>query len=437
MMDYRERINLLMKLRDVVRANEKNIYQALKADLGKPEFEAYESEIGLILSELNYTIKYLSSWMKFKTVPTPYFYMPAASMIYREPFGKVLIISPWNFPFQLTMIPLINAWAAGNDVTIKPSEIAGNSAKLIYDMLTENFHTSRVRVMLGGPEAAMDLLDKKFDFIFFTGSERGGRIVMEKAAKHLTPVSLQLGGKTSCLVDDSCNLRETAKKIVHGKFMNCGQSSLAPEFVLVSEAKKDRFLKYVEYYIMKFYGEDPLKSPDYGRIINLENFYRLLDLIEHQEILIGGDFDTFEIKISPTVVAEHSLCSDMMKTEVFGPILPIVTYRTWEEAVDRLMRFQKPPALYLFTRDKNHEEYIKNHFTAGSICINDTIVQTMSPFLPMGGVGSSGMGKYHGKAGFELFSNIKSVMKRNSTIDNRVTDPPYHDKLHWLKRLLK
>lgn len=219
--------------------------------------------------------------------------------------------------------------------------------------------------------------------------------------------------------------------------MNCGQSSLAPEFVLVSEAKKDRFLKYVEYYIMKFYGEDPLKSPDYGRIINLENFYRLLDLIEHQEILIGGDFDTFEIKISPTVVAEHSLCSDMMKTEVFGPILPIVTYRTWEEAVDRLMRFQKPPALYLFTRDKNHEEYIKNHFTAGSICINDTIVQTMSPFLPMGGVGSSGMGKYHGKAGFDLFSNIKSVMKRNSTIDNRVTDPPYHDKLHWLKRLLK
>jgi len=437
MMDYRERINLLMKLRDVVRANEKNIYRALKEDMGKPEFEAYETEIGLVMEELNYTIKYLSSWMKYKTVPTPYFHMPASSMVYREPYGKVLIISSWNDPFQLTLIPLINAWAAGNQVTLKPSEVTGNSAKLIHDMLTENFHTSRVRVMLGGPEVTMDLLDKKFDFIFFTGSMSTGRIVMAKAAEQMTPVSLQFGGKTPCLVDDTCNLKAAARKIVRGKFLNCGQSSLAPEFVLIDEARKDKFLTYVKYYIKKFYGENPLESPDYGRIVNLEHFFRLLDLIEHQEIIIGGDFDTYQIKISPTVVMENSLCSDMMKTEIFGPILPILTYRTWEEAVDRIMRFQHAPAMYLFTKDKNHEEYIKNHYSAGSICINDVLMQAMTPYLPMGGVGSSGMGKYHGKAGFDLFSNVKSVMKRRNRAENRILYPPYLDHIKWLKKILK
>lgn len=436
-MDYRERINLLMKLRDVVRANEKNIYKALQDDLGKPEFEAYESEVGLIITELNYTIKYLSSWMKYKTVPTPYFHMPASSMVYREPYGKVLIISPWNYPFQLTLIPLINAWAAGNKVTLKPSEITGNSAKLIHNMLTENFHTSRVRVMLGGPEVTMGLLDKKFDFIFFTGSMRVGKIVMEKAAEQMTPVSLQLGGKPPCLVDNTCSLKAAARKIVRGKFMNCGQSSLAPEFVLIDEAIKDKFITYLDYYITKFYGKDPLNSPDYGRIVNLEQFFRLLDLIEHQEIIIGGDFDTYQIKISPTVVTENSLCSDMMKTEIFGPILPIITYRTWDEAVDRIMRFQHPPAMYLFTKDKNHEEFIKNHYSAGSICVNDVLMQAMTPYLPMGGVGSSGMGKYHGKAGFDLFSNVKSVMKRKSHSENKIIYPPYRDKLKWLKKLLK
>lgn len=437
MMDYRERINLLMKLRDVIKAEEKRIYQALYDDLGKCEFEAYESEVGLILQELNYTMKYLSSWMKYKTVPTPFAYMPASSMVYREPFGRVLIIAPWNYPFQLTLIPLINAWAAGNQVTLKPSEIAGNSAKVIYEMLTKNFHTSRVRVMLGGPEVTMDLLDKKFDFIFFTGSKRVGKIVMQKAADQLTPVSLQMGGKTPCIVDETCNLKIAAKRIVRGKFLNCGQSSTAPEFVLVSEEKKEDFIRYLDYYIHKFYGKEPLKSPDYGRIINLENFFRLMDLIEHQEILLGGDFDTQTIQIEPTVVDENSMCSEMMKTEIFGPILPIMTFKTWEEAVDRVMRFQNAPALYLFTKDKKREEEMKNHCLVGSMCINDTQMQLTTPFLPMGGVGSSGIGKYHGKAGFDTFSNIKSVMRRGNQGGYTIQYPPFAKKMKMLKKILK
>lgn len=437
MLDYRERINLLMKLRDVVKAEEKRIYQALYDDLGKCEFEAYESEVGLILQELNYTMKYLSSWMKYKTVPTPFSYMPASSMIYREPLGRVLIIAPWNYPFQLTLIPLINAWAAGNKVTLKPSEIAGNSAKVLYEILTENFHTSRVRVMLGGPDVTNNLLNKKFDFIFYTGSQSEGKFVMQKAAEQMTPVSLQMGGKTPCIVDDTCHLKTAAKRIVRGKFLNCGQSSTAPEFVLVSENKKEELIQYLDYYIHKFYGSEPLKSPDYGRIINLENFFRLLDLIEHQEILIGGDFDTQTIQIEPTVVYENSMCSEMMKTEIFGPILPIMSYKTWKEAVDRVLRFQHTPALYLFTKNKKHEEEIKKKCLVGSICINDIQMQVTTPYLPMGGVGGSGIGKYHGKAGFDTFSNIKSVMKRGSQSGTNVPYPPFAGKLRMLKRILK
>lgn len=437
MLDYRERINLLMKLRDVVKGYEQEIYRALAMDLGKSEFEAYESEIGLILTELNYTIKYLASWMKFKTVPTPFSHMPATSMVYREPYGKVLIISPWNYPFQLTLIPLIGAWAAGNEVTIKPSELSAYSEKVIYKMLTENFHTSRVRVMTGGLEVTMDLLDKKFDFIFFTGSTRVGHIVMKKASEQMTPVCLQLGGKSPCIVDKTCNLRLAAKRIVRGKFINCGQSSTAPEFVLIDETVKEKFVSYVDKYIHEFYGESPLKSKDYGKIINHVHFYRLMDLIEQQEIIIGGQFDIQTLQIAPTVVYEHSLCSEMMKTEIFGPILPIITYKTWEEAMDKIERFHHSPALYLFTRDKNHEEYVKNYCIAGSMCINDTMFQATTPYLPLGGVGNSGMGKYHGKAGFDTFSNIKSVMKRSNHGDHHVVYPPHAKKMHLLKRILK
>lgn len=436
-LDYRERINLLMKLRDVIKGYEKEIYRALEADLGKSAFEAYESEIGLILMELNYTIKYLSSWMKFKTVPTPLSHMPATSMVYREPYGRVLILSPWNYPFHLTLIPLIHAWAAGNQVTIKPSEIAEHSQKVIYEMLTENFHTSRVRVMTGGPKVTMNLLDKKFDFIFFTGSKRVGRIIMEKAASQMTPVCLQMGGKTPCIVDKTCNLRSAAKRIVRGKFLNCGQSSTAPEFVLIDESVKDAFIQYVRRYIRQFYGKEPLKSPDYGKIINHIHFYRLMDLIEHQEIIIGGEFDTMTLQIAPTVVYEHSLCSEMMKTEIFGPILPLITYQTWEEAIDKIDRFHHSPALYLFTKDKEHEEYVKNHCFAGSICINDTMLQAATTYLPFGGVGSSGTGKYHGKAGFDTFSNIKSVMRRSSAGGSSVMYPPFTDKMQLLKKILK
>jgi aldehyde dehydrogenase (NAD+) len=291
--------------------------------------------------------------------------------------------------------------------------------------------------MLGGPEVTMDLLNKKFDFIFFTGSTRVGKIVMGKAAEQMTPVSLQLGGKSPCIVDDTCNLKNAAMRIVRGKFLNCGQSSLAPELVLVDEKVCDRFLFFLKKYITEFYGKEPIKSKDYGRIINMEHFFRLLDLIEQQELVIGGEYDTVNMKIEPTVVIEQSLCSDMMKTEIFGPILPILPYRTWEEAVDKVMRFHHAPAAYLFTKDKSREDFINEHMIAGSVCINDVMLQASTPYLPMGGVGNSGTGKYHGKAGFDLFSNIKSVMKRGNQGGSRIIFPPYRDKLKLLKRIMK
>ncbi len=437
-MDYRERVSLLIKLRDVVKEYEKEMMDALYEDLGKPPFECYSTEIGLIYNEINYTLKYLKSWMLEKTLPTPLFHMPAVSTVTREPYGRVLIITPWTFPFQLSLIPLINAWAAGNVVTIKPSEVSSHCEQVIKKMLTENFHTSRVRVFTGGPEATMDLLDKKFDFIFYCGSTRVGRIVLEKAAQQMTPVCLQMGGKTPAIVDENCNLEVAAKRIVYGKFINCGQNSLAPEYVLVPKKKKKEFIRYIDHYIKEFYGENPVNSPDYGKIINLFHFFRLLDLIEHQTIILGGEFDTVNLKISPTVVEEDSFCSEMMKDEIFGPILPIITYEGFDEAIEVIERFPSPPACYLFTRERSHEDYIKNNYRCGSVCINDIMIQGTTPFIPVGGVGNSGIGRYHGKAGYDTFSNIKGIMKKRSVTEVKLKFPPYDkNKMPLLRRLMR
>ncbi len=437
-MDYRERVSLLIKLRDVVKENEKEIYKALEHDLGKPAYESYYTEIGLIYNEINYTLKFLKSWMQEKTLPTPFFHMPAVSTVVREPYGRVLIISPWNFPFQLSLIPLVNAWAAGNVVTIKPSEVSGHCEKVLYRMITENFHTSRVRVITGGPEITMDLLAKKFDFIFFNGSRRVGKIVYEKASELMTPVCLQMGGKTPAIVDENCNLEEAAKRIVHGKFVNCGQNALAPEYVLVPKKLKKKFVKLLDQYIEEFYGENPVESENYGSIINLQHFFRLLDLIEHQTIILGGEFDTMKVKISPTVVEEDSFCSEMMKDEIFGPILPILTYEGFDEAVEVIERFPTPPACYIFTKNRLHEEFIKNNYRCGSVCVNDIMLQGMTSHLPLGGVGSSGMGRYHGKAGYDTFSNIKSIVKKRNIANSSLRYPPYDkNKMPLLKRIMK
>ncbi len=436
-MDYRERVQLLRRLRDVIKENEKKIYEALYADLGKTKFEVYESELGPIFVELNYTIKYLSSWMKRKTVPTPYSHMPATSMVYREPYGKVLIISPWNAPFKMSILPLMHALAAGNQVILKPSEVCENSAKIIEEMLSKHFHTSIIRVLLGKKEVTMELLEQKFDFIFFTGSTRVGKIVMRKAAKQMIPVSLQLGGKSVCVIDRECNLKLASRRVIRGKFTNCGQSVLAPELVLLPETRIEEFISLLRQDIEKFYGKSPLESEDYGKIINLRQFYRLLDLLENQEILIGGDYDLERLKIEPTVVRETSFCSNLMKEEIFGPILPLISYRDWNEAMEYLSRFENPPAAYLFTKNKTREEFFCENVLAGSICINDVGMQGSTPYLPMGGVGSSGIGKYHGKAGFDLFSNIKSVMRKNSYTETRLFYPPFRGKLKWVKKVFK
>ena len=436
-MDYRERNNLLMKLRDVIKANEKKIYEALKKDLGKAKFEAYETEIGPILMELNYTMKYLTSWMQFKTVPTPFFHMPATSTVYRQPHGRVLILAPWNEPFVLSLIPLIHAWAAGNEVTLYPSGFAKESQKLLYEMLMNQFPISRIRVVTGGECEKEKLLEKEFDFMFCIGSRKEGQMVLEAAAKQMIPTAIQIYGKNPCIIDRECHLKYAARQIVWGKFLNCGQNVMAPDFVLIEESQKQEFLSYVERYIKKFYGEEPLKSVDYGKLVSQEHMYHLLDLMEHQEILLGGEVDISNNKISPTVVLETSLCSEMMKESILGPILPIMTYDGWEDGVEKLSRFPDTSAVYAFTKNKKHEEWLKEQCITGSLCINDVLVQGSSPYLPIGGVGAAGMGRFHGKAGFDTFSIIKSVMKRNPQGDSRIKHPPFAGKLKMLKRILK
>ncbi len=437
------RKNALKKLRMAIIKNENQIAEALKKDLNKSGFESYMTEIGIVLDEIKTFINHLSKWAAARYVKTPLAQFYGRSFILPEPYGVVLIMSPWNYPFQLSIAPLIGAIAAGNCVILKPSAYAPNVSQVMADLLTECFPSKYVTVIQGGRKENTELLDQKFDYIFFTGGVEVGKLVMEKAAKYLTPISLELGGKSPCIVDKSANLDLAAKRIAFGKFINSGQTCVAPDYLYVQEDIKEKLVKYLKKYIKEFFGENPLDNPDYPKIINEKHYNRIIGLIEGENILTGGYgiiySDTTDrvgkvYQIAPTILDGINPESKIMQEEIFGPVLPIMTFRNIKEVTGYVNSKPKPLALYLFTTDKKAEQYILKNVPFGGGCINDTIIHLATPYMGFGGVGESGMGSYHGKYSFETFSHMKSIIKKANWIDLPMRYHPYTKKNEKLIR---
>lgn len=423
--DLKFRIQNLKLLRSIIIKYEKEIQEALRLDLGKSETEAYMTEIGIVLDEIKYNIKHLAKWAKKKYVSTPLSQFPARSYRIPEPRGLVLIISPWNYPFLLSIQPLIGAIAAGNCVIIKPSEYSVNTSKLLKKILTEIYNEAYVSVVLGEKEVAQELLKEKFDYIFYTGSTKIGKIVMEAAAKDLTPVTLELGGKSPCIVDEKCNVELAAKRIAYGKILNSGQTCVAPDYVFVHQNIKEEFLNYLIKYIKNFLGENALNNSDYPKIINEMQFNRIISLIDKEHVIYGGGYNRNILKIEPTILTIKDMTSKVMQEEIFGPILPIIGYNNLDYIINYININPKPLALYLFTNNKKIEKRILKEVSYGGGCINDTIIHLANKKLGFGGIGNSGIGEYHGKFSFDTFSHYKSIIKKSNHIDLPVRYHPY------------
>ena len=434
--DYDFRVDQLNKLSQLIKEHQDSILKAVYDDLHKPAIEVFGSEILILLSEIKYVLKHLKSWMKPKKVGTPINLFPSSSFIYSEPLGLVLIVAPWNYPFALTIHPLIGAIAAGNCAILKPSEHTPHTSSAIAKIINTNFNPDFITAIEGGIEVNQELLAEKFDHIFFTGGTAIGKIVMEAAAKHLTPVTLELGGKSPCIVDADCNLETTAKRIIWGKFYNAGQTCVAPDYLLVQKSIKPALMQKLVECIKTFFGDDPQQSPDFARIVNHRQFDRLVTLLDQGKILIGGQSDRSDRFIAPTLIDQVSANSKVMSEEVFGPILPILEYDQISEAIAFVNSQPKPLALYLFSNDKRKQEKILSEVSFGGGCFNDTIMHLGNPELPFGGVGSSGMGSYHGKASFDIFSHRKSVLKNSFHFDLKWRYPPYTITLETLKKFI-
>jgi len=418
------RINMLRVLRKAILAFEQDIFDALHRDLKKPKLDAYATEIGHCLGEITFTLKHLKKWVKPRRVGGSRLFPLSSGHIVPEPLGVSLILSPWNYPFGLAIGPLIASLAAGNCAILKPSEISKNTERVIAKMVAEYFDEKSVSVVCGGPESAKSLLDCRFDHIFFTGGEAVGRIVMKAAAQHTTPVILELGGKSPCIVDRNCNLERTAKRIVWGKFLNAGQTCVAPDYLLIQKEIKAAFVTELQKTITGFYGEDPMQSPSYGRIVSERHFDRLCGLLKDGNIIFGGKTRRDDLYISPTLVDSVAEDAGLMNDEIFGPILPIVEFDNVSEAVGLINNKPKPLALYVFSRDRTFQKHIISETSSGSLCINDTIVHLSASNLPFGGVGASGFGRYHGKTGFDAFSNPKSLFRQTMLFDIPKRFPP-------------
>jgi len=432
------RVRMLRTLRKAILAFEQDILKALHRDLKKSKLEAYTTEIGQCLAEITFVLKHLKNWMKPQRVGRSKFFPLSSGWIVPEPLGISLILSPWNYPFKLAVSPLIDSLAAGNCVILKPSEISKNTERVIAKMITEHFDDRSVSVVCGGPDTAQKLLGYKFDYIFYTGGETIGKIVMKAAAQHATPVTLELGGKSPCVVDENCNLERAAKRITWGKFLNAGQTCVAPDFLLVHKNAKEKLIREMKKWIEKFYGERPCDSADYGRIINEPHFNRLSKLLKDGKVVLGGQTSREELYISPTVIENIPENASLMSEEIFGPILPILEFNNVSGAIDLINKKPKPLALYIFSRDKGFQQRIISETSSGSVCINDTIVHLTVPNLPFGGVGKSGFGRYHGKAGFDTFSNPKSVFRQTMLFDIPKRFPPADELgLKILRYLLK
>jgi len=413
------RIAQLKKLAQLIKEHEQEILDAVYADLHKPAMEAFGSEILITLSEIKYVLKNIKAWVKPQKVGTPINLFPSSSFIYTEPLGVVLIVAPWNYPFALMMQPLIGAIAAGNCATLKPSEHTPNTSSAIAKIINDNFDSSFISAIEGGIETNQALLAEKFDHIFFTGGTAIGKIVMEAAAKHLTPVTLELGGKSPCIVDESCNLDITVKRIIWGKFYNAGQTCVAPDYLLLHRNIKDALLVEMETALVDFYGADPLKSADYACIINQKHFERLKSLIRATKgsIRMGGTDDATSRHIAPTIVELENANDPLMIEEIFGPILPVLTFSDFSEVETTIRAHSNPLALYLFSKNSKTQEWIREQIPFGGGCFNDTLVHLGNPRLPFGGIGESGMGAYHGKFSFDIFTHRKSIVRRSFFFD--------------------
>lgn len=434
---YDFRIAQLHKLLDLIQKNDQLILDAVYTDLRKPAIEGYGSEVLITLSEIKYTLKHLKAWMKPQKVGTPINLFPSSSYIHTEPLGVALIVAPWNYPFALTIQPLIGAIAAGNCAVLKPSEHTPHTSSAIAKIINDNFDPNFIIAIEGGIETNQALLAERFDHIFFTGGTAIGKIIMEAAAKHLTPVTLELGGKSPCIVDAECNLDITAKRIVWGKFYNAGQTCVAPDYLLVQKSIKPLLIEKLIAYINIFFGDNPQQSPDLARIINDRQFDRLVSLLNEGKILIGGDSARSDRFISPTLIDGVSPNAKIMAEEIFGPILPILEYDQISEAIAFVNSQPKPLALYFFSNSKSKQEKILQEVSFGGGCFNDTIMHLGNPELPFGGVGNSGIGNYHGKATFDTFSHRKSVLKNSFRFDLKFRYPPYTMTLDALKKFIK
>ena len=411
------RLSQLQKLKDGIRRYEEKLDQALEADLGKSRMESYMCEVGLTLSELTWMQKHLRSLVREKRVATPLAQFAARSFRSPSPYGTVLIMSPWNYPVLLTLGPLIDTIAAGNTVVIKPSAYAEHTSAVLKEMLKECFPSEYVAVVAGGRAENKALLEQRFDKIFFTGGKTVGREVLRHAAEYLTPVTLELGGKSPCIVDKSAKIPLAAKRIVFGKYLNCGQTCVAPDYILCDRTVSDELILALQKEITAQFGEDPLKNPDYGKIINRKHYDRIMGLIDPDKVVCGGCGDGQSLRIAPTIMKNVTFSDTVMGEEIFGPVLPILTYDTLEEAIDIVEEHPHPLALYLFSEDKGAQKKVLELCHFGGGCINDTIIHLATSAMPFGGVGESGMGGYHGKTGFETFSHFRSIVDKKTWMD--------------------
>ena len=419
------RLEYLKKLKEVIKANEQEIFDAIYKDLGKSSTEAYMCEVGLSLDEISYFQKNLKKFAKDKTVFTPITNFHARSYIKSVPWGNVLIISPWNYPFLLSIEPLIDAIAAGNTVILKPSAYSPYTSEIVRKIVKEVFPEEYVAVVTGGREENKALLEMKFDYIFFTGSSNVGKEVLRKAAENLTPVSLELGGKSPCIVDKSANLKLAAKRIVFGKFVNCGQTCVAPDYIYCDKGVKDELIGYIRQEISKQLGENPLENKNYGKIINEKHFNRLCGLINQDKVVSGGNTLPETLKIEPTVMDNITWDDAVMKEEIFGPILSVMIYDNLDEVIEIVESKPHPLALYIFSSDKKNIKKVSELCRYGGGCVNDVVVHLATPEMPFGGCGESGMGSYHGKFGFDTFTHKKSILDKKTWFDLPIRYQPY------------
>ncbi len=429
----------LKKLSKAIKSYESDILEALYTDLGKNKVEAYATEIGITLKSIKNARKELKNWTKTKNVDTPLYLFPTKSYIKKEPYGTVLIIAPFNYPFQLVFEPLIGAIAAGNTAIIKPSELTPNVARVIKRLINETFDANYIEVIEGGIEETQTLIHLPFDYVFFTGSENVGKIVYQAASENLVPVTLEMGGKSPVIVDETANIKVASERICFGKFTNAGQTCVAPDYILVHKSVKDDLITALSKTLREFYGQNIQQSPDYGRIVNLKHYHRLTSLLnsEQMNIVFGGHSDEDERYIEPTLLDHVTSDSAIMQEEIFGPILPILTYQSLDEAIAFIHQRPKPLSLYLFSEDENATQRVINELSFGGGAINDTLMHLANPKLPFGGVGASGMGRYHGKYSFDTFTHEKSYIFKSTRLESGVHLPPYKGKFKYIKAFFK